>query len=280
MRYLIFLVVIFSGILWIVISNSKLDNIISDETKFSFINSKDFYDLYYNDRNTVIVDLRSYSNYKLSHIDKAVYFSIESLFETDLGIPRKIKKVERLIYSLSDAGLGRFNNIGIYSDRIEDCLVLSSILYIFRVKGIYIIKDGFEGWKKNNLPISNTISKVNRGYLFSKISFYFYENVIWDLDKVASNIDKHHMVAVSSSKIKLIPSSVLIRPKFDFDRFVIGSYYNSHCISKDKSIILYGNDNYEVLQVYFVLSSILSYPRVYIFNGGINEWVASNLPTN
>lgn len=263
--------------------NIFLVNIISNRPEFAFIESKDFYQSYYNQRNTIVLDLRDYRDYKNSHIDNSVYFNIENIFETYEGIPRKIKRVNDLIYTISNLGITAYGVVGIYSEKIEDSLVLASILHIFKVEKVFVIKDGFQGWKNNKLPISNKIKLIDKGYFPYKITKSFYESVIWEIDKVRDSGDKYSLVFVSSEakeKISAIPNSIIVRPKFDFNRYVIGSYYNSYDISRDKKILLYGNDNYEVLQVYFVLAVFLNYPNVYIFNGGINEWIANNLPTN
>ncbi|MCS7244113.1 MAG: rhodanese-like domain-containing protein [Candidatus Calescibacterium sp.] len=278
MRYVFVFLVLLFIFLGLVFSNSRFMNIISNEPKFLFIDSKSFYDIYYNNRNTIVVDLRDYGDYKKSHIDGAIHFDVDNLFETYLGIPRKIKRVDNLIYTLSDTGIGTYYDVGIYSDNLQDAMVLASILHLFKVNGIYIIKDGFEGWKNNKLPISDKIKLVERGYFSPKISKSFYDSVIWDLKKTENQIGRFLAVAVSYSRIPLIPKSIYIKPKFSYDRYVTGSYYNSYDISKNKYILLYGNDNYEVLQVYFVLKLFLEYPNVVIFNGGINEWISNGLP--
>lgn len=255
----------------------KARTILYDKPVFKFVSAKEFFDNYYND--SVILDLRDYEKYRALHANGAVHFSCDYLFETSLGIPRKIKQVERLIYTLSEAGISVDKNVGIFCDRIEDGMVLSAILSIFKVRGVYIIKDGFEQWQKQALPTTIKIKTISRGYIPFKLSKMFYENVIWDLNKTVENIDRVYKVGVSNSKIQLIPGSIYIKPKFDFDRFVVGSYYNSNDITKDKKILLYGSDNYEVLLAYFALVVYLEYPYVTIFNGGINEWMANNLPT-
>ncbi|MCS7165903.1 MAG: rhodanese-like domain-containing protein [Candidatus Calescibacterium sp.] len=270
----------FAFFLYLIFNNSEGISILYDKPRFSLLDSKTFYQLYYNERDTVIIDLRSYEDYKKSHIDGSVYFNIENLFETYLGIPRKIRKVEGLLYTLSEVGVGTYNNVGIYSNRIEDSIVFASILYILKVRGIYVIRDGFEGWKNNNLPISDKVKIVEKGYFSYRISKSSYSNSILDLKEVRERMDRYLLVAVSSSKIPYIPRSVHVKPKVGFDRYVLGSYYNSHDISKNKNILLYGNDNYEVLQVYFILRLFLDYPHVVIFNGGINEWVANSLPVS
>lgn len=269
-----------SILLLVASKNMFSKNIISNKPVFNFIESKDFYENYYNEPDSFILDLRNYKNYKKSHISRAVHFDVNSLFETYEGIPRKIKQVDSLIYTLSNAGISVYGTVGIYSDVLEDAFVLTGILNLLRVEKVYIIKDKFEGWVKNKLPVSNKVSIVQKGYFPYKISVSFYDSVIWSLDKVYKNMDNYSLVAVSENKIPLIAKSIFVKPKFDFDRYVLGSYYNSYDISRDKRIILYGDDNYEVLQVYFVLKVFLEYPNVVIFNGGINEWVARNLPTN
>lgn len=274
---IVVMIVLFSHV---ILGNSEATRILYDKPKLALLDSKTFYQVHYNDRNTIVIDLRNYEDYKRFHIDGAVHFDVENLFETYLGIPRKIRKAEGLIYSLSEAGIGTYNNVGIYSNRIEDSMVFASILYIFKVNGIYIIKDGFEGWKSSNFPISDKVRVVERGYFSYKISKTFYSSSVLDLKEVREKIDKYLPVAVSSSKIPIIPGSVRVKPKVGFDRYVIGSYYNSYDISKNKNILLYGNDNYEVLQVYFILNLFLDYPHVVIFNGGINEWIANSLPVN
>lgn len=280
MKYLVFVLLAFFVLFFPLLSKSNSINILYDQPKFSFINSKDFYETYYNDRNTVIVDLRDYHKYRKNHVDKAISFDVNNLFETYLGVPRKIKRVEGLIYTFQDAGIGTFNNVVVYSDKVEDSMVFASLLFIFKPRGIFIIKDGYEGWVKNGLPVSKKISYVERGYFSPKISKTLYDSVVWDLNKVLEKMNNYLFVGVSTEKISLIPKSILIKPKFDFDRYVVGSYYNSLDISREKNIILYGVDNYEVLQAYFVLKIYLNYPNVVVFNGGLNEWVLNNLPVN
>jgi 3-mercaptopyruvate sulfurtransferase SseA len=252
-------------------------NILSNQPKFSFISSRDFYNSYYNNRDTIVVDLRDYQSYLKGHIDNSISFSIDSLFETYRGIPKRIKRVEYLIYTLSDAGIGSYKNVGIYSDKIEDSMVLASILYIFKTSGIFIIKDGIEGWKKENLPLSKKVNYVEKGYYPYKISATTYKNVILEFSDI--NNKDFDFVAISFNKINLIPNSIFLKPKFDFDRYVTGTYYASYGLARDKDILLYGDDNYSVLLTFFILKVFLDYPRVYIFNGGINEWIANNMPT-
>ncbi|MFN3478348.1 MAG: rhodanese-like domain-containing protein [bacterium] len=255
-------------------------SIISNKPQVSFINSKDFFESYYGNRDSVILDLRNYKNYRELHIENAVNFEVNSVFENYLGIPRKIKRVNELIYTFSNAGVGGYNTVGIYGEKLEDTFVIASLLHILGVERVFIIKDGFEGWKSNSLPVSKKIKLVGKGYFPYRITKSFYELIILDLDKVKDNINDYFLVATSYNSFPLISGSVFVKPKFDFNRYVIGSYYNSYEISRDKMILLYGVDNYEVLQVYFALKVFLGYLSVSIFNGGINEWTVNGLPAN
>lgn len=279
MRGFVFLLLLMFGVLSLVYWVGSI-SIISNKPEVSFIDSKSFFESQYGGRNLIILDLRDYKSYGESHIENAVNFEVNSVFENYLGVPRRIKRVNELIYTFSNVGVGAYNNVAIYSDKMEDNFVVASLLYILGVEKVFIIKDGFKGWKSNSLPVSKKIKLVSKGYFPYRITKSLYESTVLELEKVKNSIDNYFLVATSYGHFSFIPRSVFVKPKFDFNRYVMGSYYNSYEISKDKKVLLYGVDNYEVLQVYFALKVFLDYPNVSIFNGGINEWVANGLPTN
>ncbi len=265
-------------------SNYKMNNILDNNAKVSFITIEDYINNYfYNERKNVI-DLRDFNSYIKNHLIQALYFNIDNIFFNYNGIPNKLRNIESLIYDLEDMGLNKYNDFFIYSysndylNKDFNVFILASLLYMLRVNSIYIIENPF-----NNISNDYLSSKVNyiknKGYFSISLTKNYLRNYFIDYKQLDNKINNGYKLVfvykdLLFNKDQLIPNSISLKINFNKDRYVLGSYLNGYNINKTDKIILYSYDLKNSLFMFFVIKVYMGYYDVLIYDGGLLEWKA------
>lgn len=265
-------------------SNYKMNNILDNNPKVSFITIEDYINNYfYNERKNVI-DLRDFNSYIKNHLIQALYFNIDNIFFNYNGIPNKLRNIESLIYDLEDMGLNKYNDFFIYSysndylNKDFNVFILASLLYMLRVNSIYIIENPF-----NNISNDYLSSKVNyiknKGYFSISLTKNYLKNYFIDYKQLDNKINNGYKLVfvykdLLFNKDQLIPNSISLKINFNKDRYVLGSYLNGYNINKTDKIILYSYDLKNSLFMFFVIKVYMGYYDVLIYDGGLLEWKA------
>ncbi|MCX7871170.1 MAG: rhodanese-like domain-containing protein [bacterium] len=265
-------------------SNYKMNNILDNNPKVSFITIEDYINNYfYNERKNVI-DLRDFNSYIKNHLIQALYFNIDNIFFNYNGIPNKLRNIESLIYDLEDMGLNKYNDFFIYSysndylNKDFNVFILASLLYMLRVNSIYIIENPF-----NNISNDYLSSKVNyiknKGYFSISLTKNYLRNYFIDYKQLDNKINNGYKLVfvykdLLFNKDQLIPNSISLKINFNKDRYVLGSYLNGYNINKTDKIILYSYDLKNSLFMFFVIKVYMGYYDVLIYDGGLLEWKA------
>ena len=118
------------------------------------------------DNNLKILDSRWFlddnqkglKDFKKSHIPNAIFFDIDKNSNKLIKIPHMIPKKSQFEKYLNENGISSKNLIVIY----DQCGFFSSarvwfMLKYFGFENVKILEQGFQGWLKNNFPVTNVV---------------------------------------------------------------------------------------------------------------------------
>jgi thiosulfate/3-mercaptopyruvate sulfurtransferase len=249
------------------------------------ISSQDLYKLINKQDNTIVIDARSFSEYKNGHVPGAVNIDLFQLhwFDTTKRGIKDFNRQSRIL--LSNIGIRKDRNVVFY-DNVSGISAARGVwlLIYFSHKKVLMLDGGFEKWKKERYPIevkSNPLRNVRfMGKPNSKViavgnevkkSIYKKGVVILD----ARSKQEYDGSEIRAARKGHIPSSVNI----DWTRNVHNGIFKSNeklskiysKIPKDVKIITYCQGGYRAAHTFLTLK-MLGYKNVKMYLGSWGEW--------
>jgi thiosulfate/3-mercaptopyruvate sulfurtransferase len=249
------------------------------------ISSQELYKLNKKQENTIVIDARSFSEYKNGHVPGAVNIDLFQLhwFDTTKRGIRDFNRQSRLL--LSNIGIGKESNVVFY-DNVSGISAARGVwlLLYFSHEKVCMLDGGFEKWKREKFPIevkSNQLRNTRfKGTTNSK--------VIADANEVNKSISNKNVTIVDArsreeyvgSDVRAtrrghIPSAVNIDWTRNIEKDVFKSkqklskIYSK--IPKNSRVITYCQGGYRAAQA-FVALKILGYKKVRMYLGSWAEW--------
>jgi len=249
------------------------------------ISSHDLYRITQDENKVIMVDTRSFSEYKNGHVPGAVNVDLFQLhwFDTTKRGIKDFNRQTRLL--LSNIGISKESKVIFYDDvsGISAARGVWLLLY-FSHANVCMLDGGFEKWKKGGYPVevkSNPLKNcVFKGKPNSKI--------IADAIEVRRSISKRNVVIVDArsndeyngSQVRAarrghIPSAVNI----DWTKNIKNSIFKGKQelsriyskIPKDVQIITYCQGGYRAANAFLALK-MLGYKKVKMYLGSWGEW--------
>lgn len=250
------------------------------------ISTKDLYNRVRNSENqTIIIDTRSFSEYKNGHIPGALNIDLFQLhwFDTSKRGIKDFNRQTRIL--LSNIGIKRKSEVIFYDNvsRISAARGMWLLLY-FSHKMVNMLDGGFEGWKIAGYPVEIKSNPLIHSYFKGKID----ENILSTAAEVKKTLKyKKAIILDARSKEEFngsdvratrrghIPSAVNIDWQNNIDNGIFKSkeklskIYSE--IPKNSKIITYCQGGYRAANAFIVLK-LLGYKNVKMYLGSWGEW--------
>jgi thiosulfate/3-mercaptopyruvate sulfurtransferase len=249
------------------------------------ISSRDLYKLIKRHDNTIVIDARSFLEYKNGHVPGAVnvdLFQLHWFDTTERGI-KDFNRQSRIL--LSNIGISKDSNVVFYDNVSGVCAARGVwLLLYFSHQMVCILDGGFEEWKRGGYPIelkSNPLKYIKlRGKVNTKILATAKEVMRLLDNKHAIIVDARSREEYKGSQVRAarrghIPSAVNI----DWTSNVENNAFKSKeklskiysKIPKDAQVITYCQGGYRAANAFLALK-ILDYEKVKMYLGSWGEW--------
>jgi thiosulfate/3-mercaptopyruvate sulfurtransferase len=249
------------------------------------ISSQDLYKLIKKQDNTIVIDTRSFSEYKKGHVPGAVnidLFQVHWFDTTKRGI-KDFNRQSRLL--LSNIGIGKDSNVVFYDDisGISAARGVWLLLY-FSHKKVLMLDGGFEKWKRERYPIELKSNPLKNVRFIGKPN----SKVIADANEVRRSLrNKNVKIVDARSKKEFngsdvrasrrghIPSAINIDWEDNIgneifkDKKNLSKIYSK--IPKSSQVITYCQGGYRAANA-FVALRLLGYKKVKMYLGSWGEW--------
>jgi thiosulfate/3-mercaptopyruvate sulfurtransferase len=249
------------------------------------ISSKDLYKIIQNEDSAIVVDTRSFSEYKKGHVPGAVNVDLFQLHWFDTT-KRGIKDFNRQTsLLLSNIGIEKESTVVFY-DNVSGISAARGVwlLLYFSHEKVRMLDGGFEKWKKGGYYTEVTSNQLKNLRFKGKPN----PKIIADANEVKRSIGNKHVIIVDArskdeydgSQVRAarrghIPSAVNI----DWTKNIKNSIFKGKedlsriysKIPKDAQIITYCQGGYRAANAFLVLK-MLGYKKVKMYLGSWGEW--------
>jgi thiosulfate/3-mercaptopyruvate sulfurtransferase len=249
------------------------------------ISSQDLYKLIKKQDNTIVIDTRSFSEYKNGHVPGAVNIDLFQLhwFDTTKRGIKDFNRQSRLL--LSNIGISKDSKV-IFYDNVSGISAARGVwlLLYFSHKNVFMLDGGFEKWKRERYSIEVKTNQLRNMQFMGKPN----SNVIADANEVRRSISSKNVKIVDArsreefngsdvraSRRGHIPSAINIDWEYNIenDRFKskekLSKIYSK--IPKNSQVITYCQGGYRAANA-FVALKILGYKKVKMYLGSWGEW--------
>jgi thiosulfate/3-mercaptopyruvate sulfurtransferase len=249
------------------------------------ISSQDLYRITQYQRGVIVVDTRSFSEYKKGHVPGAVNVDLFQLhwFDTTKRGIKDFNRQTRLL--LSHIGI-RKDSYAVFYDNISGISAARGVwlLLYFSHEKVCMLDGGFEKWKREGYPVEVKSNQLRHVLFMGKPN----SKIVADAQEVRRSINKKNVVIVDArsreeydgSEVRAarrghIPSAKNI----DWTRNVQNSIFKSKeklskiysKIPKDARVITYCQGGYRAANAFLVLK-MLGYKKVKMYLGSWGEW--------
>jgi len=249
------------------------------------ITSQDLNNLIKKEDNLIIIDARSFSEYKNGHVPGAINIDLFQLhwFDTSKIGMRDFNRQTKLL--LSNIGIKK-NSAVIFYDNISGMAAARGVwllLYFFHKK-VCMLDGGFQKWKREKLPIEVKSNQFRNTRFGGKTN----SNVIATANQVKNSISNKNVVIVDArskeeyngNEVRAamrghIPSSINIDWSSNIkndtfkNREKLSDIYSK--IPKNSQVITYCQGGYRAANSYVALK-VLGYKNVKMYLGSWGEW--------
>lgn len=243
------------------------------------------------DANYVVVSAEKETEYAKVHINDAVNVSYKSL-EKSGGIEGLLLADQDLAKIFGSKGVSEKKTIVVYDEGSGKYSArLYWVLKYLGAPDVKILDGGLVAWKAGRKPVTKNPSTVKAATFTPKANNAVFASMK-DVQAASDNakvilIDLRENNEFSgkdpANNKGRIPGSVnvdhttlnaansLYKPKAELEKI-----FAAAGATKDKTIILTCPTGVRAAKGYFVLKSILGYPNVKLYEGGVNEWAATS----
>jgi thiosulfate/3-mercaptopyruvate sulfurtransferase len=249
------------------------------------ISSQDLYKLIKKQDNTIVIDARSFSEYKNGHVPGAVNIDLFQLhwFDTTKRGIKDFNRQSRLL--LSNIGISKDSKV-IFYDNVSGVSAARGVwlLLYFSHENVCMLDGGFEKWKREKFPVEVKTNQLRNARFIGKTN----SKVIADATEVNKSIRNKNVKivdarareeyvgsAVRAARKGHIPSAVNIDWNGNIEKDIFKSkqklskIYSK--IPKNSQVITYCQGGYRAAHA-FVALKILGYRKVKMYLGSWGEW--------
>jgi thiosulfate/3-mercaptopyruvate sulfurtransferase len=249
------------------------------------ISTQDLYKLIKKHDNTIVIDTRSYLEYKNGHIPGAVNIDLFQLhwFDTTKRGIKDFNRQSRIL--LSNIGIINDSNVVFY-DNVSGITAARGVwlLIYFSYKKAFMLDGGFEKWKKDRYPIEVKSNPLGNARFRGKPNSKVFANA----NEVRRSLSNKNVIIVDArskrefngsdvraSRRGHIPSAINIDWVLNIENDIFKSkeklskIYSK--IPKNAQVITYCQGGYRASNAFVALKT-LGYKKVKMYLGSWGEW--------
>lgn len=246
-----------------------------------------------NDANLRIVEVSDGDLYSLEHIPNAAHTTIGK-WRFDNGTFLSIRPVAEIEKEISVLGIGEKMDVVLYAP-INDPKDLLKTSYIYwalnyhGIKNVALLDGGIKAWKNANLELTQVEPSIEQTAFKAKID----SAKIADITYVKTHLGKLPMIDARPSDMYLgiTPTPTVKRNghikggmSYSWNYSVDKGYYlkpkamlesifkEGYRLDKNKEVLVYCTGGLETSFNYFVLSGVLGYKNVRLYDASMKEW--------
>lgn len=241
----------------------------------------------------LIISAEAETEYAKVHITNAVNVPYTSLEKKVGAVEGSLNSPEEIAKTMGEKGVNEKKTIVVYDEGLGK--YAGRVYWILKYMGVpnvKILDGGLIAWKAARKPVTKNPTIVKPGKFSTSVNNSIFASMK-DVQAAASNskivlVDLREAAefsgkdpkgrgrisgAINIDHMTLLDAKSLYKPKAELERI-----FSTVGITSDKTIIALCNSGVRASKGYFALKSILGYPNVKIYEGGLNEWIAT--PSN
>ncbi|MDA3907219.1 MAG: sulfurtransferase [Bacteroidales bacterium] len=244
------------------------------------------------DKNVKVISVQSAKNYRVSHLRNAIHIDQTKLHNE--GKPEGVlKPADDIAQFLGENGISNTNTIIVYDD--GDNKAAGRMYWTLKYLGVAdvkILQKDMKAWRAARIPLTPAPTKITEATFAANPDTKIFVDTKW----VKANLKTANVLFVDARAPNEftgddgkspghIPGAINLEWKsFGVNGGVLKSneemakMLKSAGITPDKTIVLYCGTAVRAGLPFFVMSSLLDYPNVKIYDGAMNVWTtdASN----
>jgi thiosulfate/3-mercaptopyruvate sulfurtransferase len=246
-----------------------------------------------NDVNLRIVEVSDGGTYQIEHIGNAAHTSIDA-WRFDNGTFLSVRSVEEIEKEISRLGIDKNTDVVLYApiNSPKDLLKATYIYWALNyhgVKNVALLDGGLALYKSANFPLSSEALTIKPSAFKAELD----KTKIADLNYVKKHLGKLPMIDARPSDMYLgvtptatvkrnghiqggmsyswnysVDKDYLLKPKATLESV----FKEGYKLDKNKELLVYCTGGLETSFNYFVLSGVLGYKHVRLYDASMKEW--------
>lgn len=232
-----------------------------------------------------IIDARSESEYQKVHIRNAMSVPVAGL-SSESPVEGLLKNEKEINAFLGIHGVDLDKEIILYCNKGHSAGRMYWILNMLGAKDVKMLDGNLDGWKAERKPITKNPKMVRKNRLAAKLDKSTYLTIADVKSKVGQagvvlvdarapeyfngsdeNSKGHIPGAINVNTDDVKDAEGFLKPASDLQKL-----FDSKGITKDKEVVLYCQTSTRAGLLYAILTSVLDYDNVKVFDGAYNEW--------
>lgn len=255
--------------------------------------SPQWLDAHKNDPKIRVVEVSEGDNYSLEHISQAAHTGIGA-WRYDNGTFLSIRPVSEIEKEISRLGIDENSDVVLYApiNEPKDLLKASYIYWALNyhgIKNVALLDGGLQGWKNSKLELTQTEPAIKLTAFKAKID----KEKIADITYVKNHLGKLPMIDARPGDMYLgvtptpsvkrnghirggmsyswnysVDKEYILKPKAMLESV----FKEGYGLDKNKEVLVYCTGGLETSFNYFVLSGVLGYKNVRLYDASMKEW--------
>jgi len=253
-----------------------------------------------NNPSVIILDIRSVQEYKEGHIPGSVNLTFTAWLTMQKNLDCQLPPEDELNDTICSIGLQKYENVVIVgkTSTVLNCVNITRVAWTLKyagIKGLGILNGGFNSWLSKNLPIQTgwqRKEKTRQKCKWDKSVLTTKEHLIKVMDIAAiidTRLEKFYTGKETDPKTKRkghipnavnLPYSLVFKKDGTFeDKEKLKSIaYKAIGDNKEREVIVLCCNGQYASSWWFVLSEVLGYRKVSIYDGSMEEWCKDEGP--
>ena len=228
-------------------------------------------------KGVVIVDTRKAADYAKIHIKGAVNIDKYSLDKSTQGY---MKSTNELAKIFGNHGVSRDSEIVLYCKSGTNAGRVYWILTYLGAKNVKILNGHLTAWRAVRGPLTKVKPSVKKVTFTPVVN----KNILASKAYVKSKLNSSSTIIVDARKADdftagNIPNSVnipkgkMINENYTFkDKASLQAIFTKAGVTPNKEVVVYCKTGSRAGAMFFILTEILKYPKVKVYDGSWNEW--------
>ncbi len=248
----------------------------------------------YKNPDVVVVSTRTTSDYKKVHILGAVHIDHHNLYK-DGPVKSMIKSPDELAKIFGSKGISDTKQIVLYDDGSGKYAGrVYWILKYLGAKNVKVLDGSMNAWKAARKPVTKNPTKIKPATFTPHVNKAVLATMA-DVQKAIGSSSTVIVDARSAEEYKGTATSTTLKRKghipgavnIEYKQMMnakgmikpaaeLQSLFNAKGVTKDKEVILYCESSVRAGIEFLVLTSILKYPKVKVYDGAFLEWQSNS----